>query len=428
MRLSAAWRALPRLLLLGLLAGCVTSGGQTKVIYHTAPEVAPEDRARLKPAFAVHALDEGRSIEFLGEITKLSMARLGEVLAANPAAKSLILTSPGGSVSAVSDLLPTLAARHLTTLVPLACDSACTLLFLQGETRLLGPHGRLGFHRSYLSVAPEASRADSPANKQMREILEHAGAPDAFISRVLATPPDSLWYPTPAELVAAHLVTDAAPATPAIVTSLGSEMALVDWVELNSPLERAFGQAFPQRFAALRQKVYDAFLAAAADGEARSELINDAIMAGYDEALPLSGDAALVAIFRIFLEMLAEAETGDPRICTRLASDGIVASAFAGAAATRYGDRLQDAAALVFLSYARDAAGAPSREAAIEAIDRFVKRLVRQEVLTDAQIQALRNPAGQPRTWCTANRAFLQAALDEGQGGGALVLRGMLYK
>jgi hypothetical protein len=122
-----------------------------------------------------------------------------------PGARTVVLDSGGGWLREGRLVAAVISQRGLATYVDGRCSSACTLAFLAGKERTLGPHGRLGFHqvrsigRSDLGRWLEIGRT--------RSMYESAGLPTDFVERVAATPPEKMWYPTEAELRAAHVIT-----------------------------------------------------------------------------------------------------------------------------------------------------------------------------------------------------------------------------
>ncbi len=98
----------------------------------------------------------GRDLILAGDLTEGVAARVAAMLAAHPRVTRLHLDSDGGLVDEATAIGRLVAARGLSTYVPDACASACTLIFAQGRRRYLGPDGRLGFHAPTMSMRTEA--------------------------------------------------------------------------------------------------------------------------------------------------------------------------------------------------------------------------------------------------------------------------------
>lgn len=197
-----------------------------------------------KPKSRLRKLDEqvgkielsrdGETIFFAGTITTGSYRALASLLDANPRVKRLDIASMGGLVLAGRLMGSLVGRRKLAVHVEHVCASACTLVLAGSSERSMGPEARIGFHQSYDLVQPAKARADaanaadaSPrafdasdlGDRFSRSSLANAGVDAAFINRAMATRSDDMWYPDPAELLAANVVGAAAaaprPADPA---------------------------------------------------------------------------------------------------------------------------------------------------------------------------------------------------------------------
>jgi hypothetical protein len=98
--------------------------------------------------------------------------------------------------------------RGLDTYVGRLCASACTIAFLGGRQRWLGPGARLGFHQAHAPGFPPEQ-----ANALLRAAYETFHLPPSFVAHVLRTQPADLWFPTPAELRAVRYTTSDPPAS-----------------------------------------------------------------------------------------------------------------------------------------------------------------------------------------------------------------------
>lgn len=126
-------------------------------------------------------------------------------LDANPGIRTVVLAGPGGRVSVGFDLYEMFRERKLATRVDDECASACTFAFLGGVERSISPGGQLGFHRGSFPGLSDNDMFES--NRDMRRFLLHnAQLTPQFVDRVFATPPDSIWVPTPEELLAGRVI------------------------------------------------------------------------------------------------------------------------------------------------------------------------------------------------------------------------------
>lgn len=125
-------------------------------------------------------------------------------LAANPGIQMFVLNSPGGHVGVGTRLYDMVKARGLDTYSTEQCASACLLPYLAGNNRYLQQGAKLGFH----SVGGEGGNSISAGTAKVLAIYRASGVPEPFIERMLATPVESAWWPSPKELVAANVVTE----------------------------------------------------------------------------------------------------------------------------------------------------------------------------------------------------------------------------
>ncbi len=171
-----------------------------------ASTLAPEDHEvpmRLDLALG------GRELHLSGDLTEGVAVRVAALLSSHPEVESLHLDSDGGLVEEAIDIGRLVRKRHLSTHVADACASACTLIFLQGRRRTLGPEGRLGFHAPY-EIGPDGRKLPvDPAPE--RAAYQAAGLPRAFVERVMRVAPADIWIPDPGHLRAAGILTASKP-------------------------------------------------------------------------------------------------------------------------------------------------------------------------------------------------------------------------
>ncbi|MBV9833336.1 MAG: GNAT family N-acetyltransferase [Alphaproteobacteria bacterium] len=123
----------------------------------------------------------------------------------NPSVRTIVMEGPGGRIGPAYEIFQLIRSRRLNTRVEQTCDSACTIMFLGGVQRSLGPYGRLGFHQAGFPGMSPADLID--ANRQMERFLTfQARVSSDFARRVIQTPNDTIWSPTPEELLAAGVI------------------------------------------------------------------------------------------------------------------------------------------------------------------------------------------------------------------------------
>jgi hypothetical protein len=156
--------------------------------------------------YQLRVSDDGAVLELSGSFSLALPQSLQAVLASAPAVRTVRLESPGGHIQPAIQVAEIIHNRGLDTYVGRFCASACTIAFLGGRQRWIGPSAHLAFHQASAPGLP----SDLP-NGYLRAAYESFHTPPAFVARVLSTPASDLWYPTTAELRAAHYTTSEPP-------------------------------------------------------------------------------------------------------------------------------------------------------------------------------------------------------------------------
>ena len=153
-----------------------------------------------------------------GEVTAIGRidpgtADLLAALLAQPdeGVKTLVLHSPGGSVSDAIAMARLLREKKIDTRVPADgyCASACPLLMAGGVQRLAGESAWIGVHQVYAVPMSEtaqprdvdASIADIQRTiAECQQLLVDMGVKPEVWIKAMTTPPDELYVLTPSEL------------------------------------------------------------------------------------------------------------------------------------------------------------------------------------------------------------------------------------
>ena len=154
---------------------------------------------------AVSVSSDGTILHVDGTYGMDSDQAVRQALEQNPRVREVVLAGPGGRIGAGFGISRLIRNRRLATRVDTACASACTIAFLGGVDRSISAGAKLGFHRASF---PGMSADDMfEANRDMKRYLTmSAGIAPDFAQRVLDTPGDSIWVPTPEELLAARVI------------------------------------------------------------------------------------------------------------------------------------------------------------------------------------------------------------------------------
>src|ERR1051326_31197 len=201
---NAAWAALAKVVLvLGVL-------NLTRLtVFSTVPQVVEFGNIlagdNKLPPYEIRVLTGGTEVEFRGGIRAGSARELERILAAVPQAKVLHVNSVGGRVREAEQMAKLVRGRGLITYTSEECLSAATLMFIAGKERVVSAHAKIGFHQAWLPGMTETQRRTS--DEALRQTMRQAGVADDFIDHVLATPHESMWYPTVQEMRRAGVIT-----------------------------------------------------------------------------------------------------------------------------------------------------------------------------------------------------------------------------
>lgn len=151
-----------------------------------------------------------------------------------------------------------------------------------------------------------------------RAVYERAGIPRDFIARIVATPPDRVWYPKHEELLAANIITR---------RSFGGEIAFAatrlltrDAVVSELKEEKAFAalaQRYPDEFEKVADETWTRIQRRQTDAEvfsaARSQM-----MQFYSKLMPLASDETLRVLSQLILDQVTALRTKSPEACVEL--------------------------------------------------------------------------------------------------------------
>jgi hypothetical protein len=172
---------------------------------------APRAAKLVPAALARHAGDawqvriiDPAVMQISGEFTPGIARRTEMEMDRHPGLQRVELNSPGGDIEEGYRMARAIYTHRLSTRVDSLCASACTIAFAAGIERTLEGSGHLGFHRctSDLWYAP-CDEATAVEFKVMRA----RGIDPAFLDKALRVPNSTAWYPTPEELLSAHVIT-----------------------------------------------------------------------------------------------------------------------------------------------------------------------------------------------------------------------------
>ncbi len=197
----------------GIIASLIVTGisifstGQSLLVEDTPPDMAAAWERERAGRYSLTYIRERRLLRLDGNIELGATAALEHALRQYPEVTGIVLESEGGNVYEGRGVARLIQRWGLDTYVTGLCKSACVTAFMGGATRHLGAGGRLGFHQYRLDAGFTTPFVD-PAAEQERDRLYFASrqvAPD-FLRRVFLRPHDEIWFPEPADLLAAGVV------------------------------------------------------------------------------------------------------------------------------------------------------------------------------------------------------------------------------
>ncbi len=139
------------------------------------------------------------------------------LLSRYPYVKGIILECEGGPVSEGRGLARLILKHELDTYSFKECSSACTIVFIAGQKRVLGTDAKLGFHQYRLDaeyVIPYLDPEDEI--KKDLQFFKNQSIDTAFLNQVFKVPHNSIWFPGHTELLDTGVIHAVADLTEAI--------------------------------------------------------------------------------------------------------------------------------------------------------------------------------------------------------------------
>lgn len=176
----------------------------------------PAPQADLRQAMTLELVAGGR-LEARGTITPGTAERFAaEVEKRGAYVTTVVLNSPGGSVSDALAMGRLIREKGFATEVPADahCASSCPLVFAGGVRRLAKAGASIGVHQVF-AMAPGGGAADTgmaSAQRVSAECQRHLvtmGVDPRVWIHAMETPPERLFYFSPAELTELKLATGA---------------------------------------------------------------------------------------------------------------------------------------------------------------------------------------------------------------------------
>lgn len=216
------------------------------------------------------------AVHVVGSIGSGATARLRDVLAKNPLAKTVILSSPGGLVIEGMAMGEVIRKNAMNTHVEAFCASACTFAFIAGADRSLAPQALVGFHRASKGGPANLNKpndeGETLANDVTRQVYQSANIAPEIIDRALTTSSDDMWFPDHRLLISSRVATrDALPKEFEVQAASWKSFGELEAALGGDPLWQAVKRAKPQYYAQALAAAWFSASLSAKDDNARKE-------------------------------------------------------------------------------------------------------------------------------------------------------------
>ncbi len=274
------------------------------------------------PKSELRVLNRATEIELSGGMSFGTADALETILKATPTIRVVHLNSVGGWIKEGLQVGRLVESYGLTTYTERECVSACLLAFLGGKERLLGADGRLGFHQA--SVAGTGGDIAKDGNDEFRALFQRKGIPSAFADKAMSTSPESMWYPSAAELIQAKVVTDVVDPTTYATVGVSAWRSREDIASdlAGVPIMAALKAAEPEAYSEFERIYVDGYR----DGVPQSELMANGQQVLRDKVVPkylkIGPDRELIRYWHSQLAEMRELRDIAPELCVEFAGLG----------------------------------------------------------------------------------------------------------
>lgn len=211
---SAIVTAAQLMIVASVIAGMVTMATTIQSIVEATSDRTPNsaklDTDAVPPAYKIKLIADEFLILIDGEFVPGLTRDLKELLNSGSDVRGVVLNSDGGRIFEARGIAKLIGERQLATYVYRMCQSACATAFIAGSPRHLGEQGRLGFHQYRLhAINPFIDVAEE--QEKDRAFFRSRGIAPDLLARIFETPHETMWYPTPDELMNANVINEIIP-------------------------------------------------------------------------------------------------------------------------------------------------------------------------------------------------------------------------
>ena len=265
--------------------------------------------------FEINIIRDGEAVEVVGTFNSGIAKEFELVIDDMPALQTVEFQSRGGLVNEAQRIRKLIRARHLNTLVMAECASACTLAFLGGKQRFLGPDGLLGFHApSFHGLSNDDAAGELLA---LADTIPASEVDKAFTIKAYVTTFLEMWHPTTDELLEAGFIHGLQTGTGTAQQRNWTRRDITIAGFVQQPILKAFHNAFPDAF----ERLVDAYVKADTQGQSEEEaiqLIAEHTTAMMQLALGRAATPELLAFTRLVIEQLDAFHAAGPDACAMI--------------------------------------------------------------------------------------------------------------
>ena len=265
--------------------------------------------------YTFRVLRDGKELEFSGGITFGAAKAFKQFIDAMGNLKLVHLDSLGGRISEAQRIGDIIKAHGLSTYVPHRCMSACSIIFLSGQERLISPESKIGFHQPNFSGMTDEDRRQAIAREEKR--LQELGVSAAFAHKANLALPDNMWFPKSSELLSERVATKIVDLSQFAMSGIDPAEFTIERLNdtlLNIDIYNSIKKTAPQTYAKILQIFQSDVQKGESIAEIRSE-IAPLVAEVFNGVLPYTSDENLLLFAQFTIKMSSVYNNDDPSAC-----------------------------------------------------------------------------------------------------------------
>lgn len=278
------------------------------------------------PHHILRVVNRGSEILLTGGIDFGTAGDLRTLLDSMPTVRTIDFNNMGGRVAEANRVRDLIRKRHLATYTDATCASACTIAYMGGDQRYLGPNGRLVFHR--YSFPGLTADQDAAANRRGEQDLIRFGVSPDFAARAFRVASSDFWQPDQDILLAAHVVTQKVSHLYFAAIASGGQLPTTESFDQNLAASASFAvlkRVDPQGYF----RAVEAVVTGVQQGRSMVDILPDEmapLFAAFSRFRSLAEDDVQVRLAHLTSEMAGMLASDHPDSCLALLLNGNVPS------------------------------------------------------------------------------------------------------